>query len=103
MKLAQEVRAGNVIMVNNEPMVVLKADYNKSGRNSAVMKMKMKNLLTSAAMESVFKADDKFDVVNLDRKECTYSYFADPMFVFMDTEFNQYEVEQENLGDTLNL
>ncbi|MCP6675266.1 elongation factor P, partial [Klebsiella pneumoniae] len=62
----------------------------------------MKNLLTGAGSEAVYRADDKFDVVVLDRKDCTYSYFADPMYVFMDTEFNQYEVEADNLGDTLN-
>jgi translation elongation factor P len=102
MKQAQEIRAGNVIMVGNDPMVVQKAEYNKSGRNSAVMKMKMKNLLTGSVTEAVYKADEKFDVVVIERKECTYSYFADPMYVFMDTEYNQYEVEKDNMGDALN-
>jgi elongation factor P len=102
MKQAQEIRAGNVIMVGNDPMVVQKAEYNKSGRNSAVMKMKMKNLLTGSVTEAVYKADEKFDVVVIERKECTYSYFADPMYVFMDAEFNQYEVEKDNMGDALN-
>ena len=32
----------------------------------------------------------------------TYSYFADPMYVCMDSEFNQYEVEASNMGDALN-
>ncbi|MGA2549817.1 MAG: elongation factor P [Burkholderiaceae bacterium] len=101
MKTAQEIRAGNVIMVGKDPMVVQKAEYNKSGRNSAVVKMKLKNLLTEAASETVYRADDKFDVVVLDRKEATYSYFADPMYVFMDSEYNQFEVEQDNLGDAI--
>jgi elongation factor P len=101
MKTAQEIRAGNVIMVGNDPMVVQRAEYNKSGRNSAVVKMKLKNLLTDAATETVYRADDKFDVVVLDRKEATYSYFADPMYVFMDTEYNQFEVEKDNLGEAL--
>ena len=35
MKTAQELRAGNVIMVGKDPMVVLKAEYNKGGRNAA--------------------------------------------------------------------
>ena len=83
-------------------MVVQKAEYNKSGRNSAVVKMKFKNLLTGAGMESVYKADDKFDVVVLERKEVTYSYFADPMYVFMDADYNQYEVEGEMMGDAMN-
>ena len=102
MKTAQEVRAGNVIMIGGEPMVVQKTEYNKSGRNAAVVKMKLKNLLSGSGTESVYKADEKFDVVILDKKECTYSYYADPMYVFMDTEYNQYEVEADNLGDAIN-
>jgi len=38
----------------------------------------------------------------LERKEATYSYFADPMYVFMDSEYNQHEVEKDNMGDALN-
>ena len=102
MKTAQEVRSGNVIMVGSEPLVVQKTEYNKSGRNAAVVKMKLKNLLNGSGAEPVYKADEKFDVLILDRKEVTYSYFADPMYVFMDGEYNQYEVEAENMGDTLN-
>lgn len=102
MKTAQEVRIGNVIMVGSDPMVILKADYNKSGRNSAVVKMKMKNLLTGSGTETVYKADDKFEIVLLDRKEVTYSYFAEPSYVFMDADFNQFEVDAENMGDALN-
>jgi len=101
MKTAQEVRVGNVIMVGIDPMVVLKAEYNKSGRNSAVVKMKLKNLLTEAPNESIYRADDKFDVVVLEKKEVTYSYFADPMYVFMDADYNQFEVEAENMEDAL--
>ena len=101
MKTAQELRAGNVIMVGSEPLVVQKAEYNKSGRNAAVVKLKMKNLLTGSGSEAVYKADEKFEIVVLERKEVTYSYFADPMYVFMDAEYNQYEVEGENMTDAL--
>ena len=102
MKTAQEVRAGNVIMVGPEPMVVLKAEYSRSGRNGSVVKMKMKNLLTDSAQETVYRADDKFEQIMLDRKAVTYSYFADPMYVFMDGEYNQYEIEAESMGDAIN-
>jgi len=101
MKTAQEIRIGNVVMVSGEPMVIVKTEFSKSGRNASVVKMKMKNLLTDAGQEAVYRSDDKFDMVVLDRKEATYSYFADPLYVFMDTEYNQYEVESENLGDAI--
>lgn len=102
MKTAQEARVGNVIMIGNDPMVIQKTEYNKSGRNAAVVKMKLKNLLTGSVSENVFRADDKFEVVVLERKEATYSYFNDPMYVFMDESFEQHEVEKDNLGDALN-
>ncbi len=102
MKIAQELRAGNVVMIGQDPMVVVKAEFSKSGRNSSVVKMKLKNLLNGSGTETVYRADDKFEVVSLDRKDCTYSYFADPLYVFMDADYNQYEIEAENLGDALN-
>ncbi|MBA2674560.1 elongation factor P [Ramlibacter sp.] len=102
MKIAQEIRAGNVIMQNGQPWVVLKAEYSRGGRNSATVRMKLKSLLNNQGTETVFKADDKMDQIVLEKKDCTYSYFADPMYVWMDTEYNQYEVESENMGDALN-
>ena len=102
MKTAQDLRSGNVIMVGKDPMVVLKAEYNKGGRNAATMKMKMKNLLNGSNMETVYKADEKFELLMLEKKEVTFSYFADPMYVFMDTEYNQIDIEKESLGDAVN-
>jgi len=88
-------------MLNGQPQVVVKSEFSKSGRNASVVKMKMRNLLTEAAQEAVYRSDEKFDVVVLDRKEVTYSYFADPLYVFMDSEYNQYEVESDNMGEAI--
>ena len=101
MKIAQEVRAGNVIMIGANPMVVQKAEFSKSGRNASVVKMKLRNLLSGSGTETIYRADEKFDVIQLERKDVTYSYFADPMYVFMDDEFNQYDVEKGNMEEAL--
>jgi elongation factor P len=101
MKIAQEIRAGNVIMHGKDPMVVQRAEYSRGGRNSATVRMKLKSLLNEFGTEVVFKADDKVDQVILDKKDCTYSYFADPMYAFMDADYNQFEVEAENMGDAI--
>lgn len=102
MKIAQELRSGNVIMVGKDPLVVQKAEFSKSGRNASVVKMKLKNLLTGQGTETVYRADEKFDVVVLERKQVTFSYFSDPSYVFMDAEFNQYDVDKDNMGEALN-
>lgn len=101
MKTAQELRVGNVIMIGSDPMVIVKAEYNKSGRTSAVVKMKFKNLLTDTPSESIYNAGDKFELVVLEKKEVTYSYFADPSYVFMDADYNQFDVDAEYMSDAL--
>ena len=101
MKPAKEIRVGNIIMVDSKPMIVLRSDVNGSSRTGFTYKWKMKNLLTNSPQENVFRGDDKFDVVVLDKKPVTYSYFADPLYVFMDADYEQFEIEEENLGDAL--
>ena len=64
--------------------------------------MKLRNLLSGTTAESVYKADEKFEMVVLDRKDCTYSYFSDPLYVFMDNEYNQFEIEADNMSDVMN-
>ena len=102
MKIAQEIRAGNVIMQGKDPMIVLKTEYARGGRGAATVRMKLKGLLNNMGTEVVFRADDKMDNVILEKKDCTYSYFADPMYVWMDAEYNQYDIESSNMGDAIN-
>ena len=105
MKTAQEVRVGNVIMVDSSPMVIHKSEYNvsKSGRrqNAAIVKMKMKNLLTGNTTETIFQATDKFELIILEKKAVNFSYYAEPNYIFSDSEFNQHEVEKKNMGEAL--
>ncbi len=102
MKIAQEIRAGNVIMHGKDPMIVLKTEYSRGGRNAATVRMKLKSLLSNFGTEVVFKADDKMEQIILEKKDANYSYFSDPMYTFMDADYNQFEVEAENMGDALN-
>ena len=98
-KIAGDIQSGNVVMVENAPVVVLKAVYNKSGRNQAVVKVRAKNLFTGRISELIYKSDEKLEGVMLDKKDCTYSYFAPPMHVFVDSEYVEYEIEAETLSD----
>ena len=101
MKTAQELRVGNVVMINNTPRVILKSEYSKGGRGASTVKLKMKNLLSNGGTETVYRADDRFEDIILDKKEVSYSYFGDPLYVWMDDEYNQYEVEAEVMEDVL--
>ncbi|MQQ99109.1 elongation factor P [Glaciimonas soli] len=103
MNPAKEIKVGNIIEFGDSktPMIVLRSDVNGSSRTGFTYKWKMKNLLTGSPQEVVARGDDKYQKIVLDKKEVTYSYFADPLYVFMDSEYNQYEIEGENMGDAL--
>jgi elongation factor P len=96
---AGELQSGNVVIVEKEPLVVLKRTTTKSGRNSAVVKLRMKNLMTDRLVESVMKAEDKFETVILDRKDCSYSYYSAPHHVFVDSDYNEYEINAETISE----
>ena len=101
MKTAQEMKANSVALIDGQPWLIQKAEFTKSGRNSAIVKMKLRNLLSGSSTETVFKADDKMEPVILERIDVTYSYYADPYYVFMDTEYNQYELTSEDIESVL--
>ena len=104
MKIAQEVRAGNVIMIGKDPMVVQKAEFNevrpqRVGRQDEAEEPAVRQRARRRSIAPTRSSTSS----SSRRKEVTYSYFADPMYVFMDNEFNQYDVEKDNLGDALPL
>lgn len=101
MKTAQEMKPGSVALIDGQPWLVQKAEYTKSGRNSAIVKMKLKNLISGSGTETVYKFDDKMEAAFLERLDVTYSYSADNKYVFMDEEYNQYELDAEDLESVL--
>ena len=102
MKTGKELKPGTVIRLENDPWLVQKAEFTKSGRNSAIMKTKLKNLLTGYKTEIVYSADDKLDDVILDRKEATLSFISGDTYTFMDTtDYTMYELNAEDIEAVL--
>jgi elongation factor P len=101
MKTAQEMKPNSVALIDGHPWLIQKAEFTKSGRNSAIVKMKLKNLINGSKTETVYKADDKMEPVILERKEVTLSYINGEDYVFMDTEYNSYELRAEDLESVL--
>lgn len=102
MKTGKELKPGTVLRIDNDPWLVQKAEFTKSGRNSAIMKTKLKNLLTGYKTETVYGADDKLDDVILDRKEATLSFISGDSYTFMDTtDYTMYELNAEDIEAVL--
>ncbi|WP_433589289.1 elongation factor P [Candidatus Profftella armatura] len=101
MKLVKEVRVGNVILFQNKLMIVLRSDFHGSSRNGFTYKWKMKNILTNKLTENIFRGDEKINVIFLKKKPMTYLYFSNPFYIFIDKNYEQYELKIENIKNIL--
>ena len=74
----------NVFMIDNQAMVVLKSEHNKSAET--LLCVQAERSFDQFNFEFVFKADDKFEVLVLDRKTHLFHIFLiHSMFLWMKT------------------
>jgi len=99
---ATDFRRGTKILLRGEPYVVLDFQHNKMGRGGALVRAKLKNLVTGSTIEENFRSTEKFDNPQLERKEMQFLYEEDGLYNFMDQEsFDQIALNKENLTDVL--
>lgn len=95
-----EIKVGKVIEINNEPYIVIKTDHHKMGRGGAVLKTKLKNLISANVLEKTFQGNDKAEEANIERKKANYMYKDENEAHFMDnTDFEQFSLPLDQIGD----
>ncbi len=99
---ASDLRKGNKILHRDEPHLVLDFHHNKMGRGGAIIRLKLKNLISGSAFEETFRSDHKFNNPQLERKSMQYLYADDALYNFMDQEsFDQVSLDKGNLEDVM--
>lgn len=102
MMSASDLRKGTKILHRDEPHMVLDYHHNKMGRGGAIVRLKLKNLITGSSFEETFRSEQKFDNPQLERKTMQYLYAEDNLFNFMDQEtYDQIALDKENLEDVI--
>lgn len=95
-----EIKLGTLIKINNEPYVVIRSDHHKMGRGGAVLKTKLKNLITGNVLEKTFQGNDKAEEASTEEKTANYLYKDQAEAHFMDNEsFEQFSIALEQLGE----
>jgi elongation factor P len=67
-----EIKTGKVLEVNNEPFLVIKTDHHKMGRGGAVLKVKMKNLISGNVLEKTYQGSDKAEEAKTETKKANF-------------------------------
>lgn len=95
-----EIKLGKVLEINKEPFVVIKTDHHKMGRGGAVLKVKLRNLISSAVLERTFQGNDKAGEAQTMTKKANYMYKDASEAYFMDNaSFEQFNLPLEDLGE----
>lgn len=93
-----DLKRGTVILLDKAPCIALDIQtQSPSARGgSTLVKMKYRNLLTSQVLEKTFKAGDRLDEADFERRKGQFLYASGDGGVFMDLEnYEQHEINGE--------
>ena len=89
-----------VLDLDGQLWQVLWFQHHKPGKGNAVVRTKIKNVLTGKTVDKTFNSDSKVDTATVDRREMQYLYHDGAGFVFMDnTTYEQVSISDDIVGD----
>jgi elongation factor P len=98
-----DLKNGMVLNLDGQLWSVVWFQHHKPGKGGAVVRTKLKNVLSGKVVDKTFNADVKVDVATVDRRQMTYLYNDGQSYVFMDaTTYDQLPVPPEVVGDAAN-
>jgi elongation factor P len=100
--VATELRAGNIIVHNNQLHRVLTVTHVTPGNWRGMVQVKLRNVKTGNQLEHRFRSEDRVEKANLDTHDMQYLYSDPSGHHFMNNEtFDQLALSDEVLGDAL--
>jgi len=95
-----EIKLGTLLSVSDEPYVVIKADHHKMGRGGAVLKVKLKNLITGNVLDKTFQGNEKAEEARTEKKKANFMYKDENEAHLMDNEtYEQFSIALEQIGE----
>ena len=97
-----EIKLGSLIQISNEPYVVIKAAHHKVARGGAVLKTKLKNLITGNVIEKTWQGNDKAKPAETEKKKANFMYKDNNEAHFMDNQtYEQFSLPLEQIGEKI--
>ncbi len=97
-----EIKAGKVIKINNDPYVITKTEHHKMGRGGAVLKARCRNLISGNVLERTFQGAEKAEEAETETKKANFLYKDAQEAYFMDSaSFEQFSLSLEEIGEKI--
>jgi elongation factor P len=95
-----DFRTGMVIVYNGALCKIVEYQHSKMGRAGAVIRTKLKNILTGQVLENTFRSGEKVEEARVEAREMEYLYSDGTAWYFMDHEtYDQLPVGEDIIGD----
>lgn len=104
MPKANELKKGAAVELDGKLLILKDFSINNpTARGAATLyKMRFTDIKTGLKVEQTFKGDDMLSAVDLERRNCSYSYAEGDNHVFMDNEdYSQYFFAADAIADEL--
>jgi elongation factor P len=100
MATTNDLKNGMVLNLDGQLWTVLWFQHHKPGKGGAVVRTKLKNVLSGKVVDKTFNADVKVDTANVDKRQMQYLYNDGDSYVFMDsTTYDQIHLGNDIVGD----
>ncbi|MBI4023113.1 elongation factor P [Candidatus Berkelbacteria bacterium] len=97
-----DLKVGTFFELDSVPHQVLAAEHSKMGRGGAVLRTKVRNLLSGATYDRTFQGSDQFPDADVSRRKGQFLYADEASATFMESEtFEQYPLNRDRLGNAL--
>jgi len=94
-----DLKLGRAIAINDEPYQVVFTQHIKQARGGAVVKTKLKNLITGSTLEKTFSGADSIEEADLSHSRANFLYKQGDDYFFMDGQtFEQFQFNADSLG-----
>lgn len=96
-----ELRKGVTFELDGNLYKVIDYSHNKTGRGSATIRVKAKNMISGTNIEKTFNSGQQVQDVRLEYHNAQYLYNDGEFYYFMDNEtFDQYPLPNDVLGES---
>jgi elongation factor P len=97
---SNDLRPGIAIVFDNDPWQVVEFQHVKPGKGAAFVRSKLKNMRTGNVRENTFRAGEKLEKADIEKKTMQYLYLDGDQYNFMDNEtYEQLPVHRDLLND----
>lgn len=94
------LQKGVYIIIEKEPFEVLEVQHSRFAQRRAVLRTRLKSLVTGNVYNKTFQATEKFEEAEIAKEKAQYLYREGNLFYFMnEANYEQFSLTAEQLGD----